>query len=65
MQADVCHAEFCQEGADPDLPAHVLDPRSPQDIGAAFAFAEQHDIAVSVKTTGHSMQGSSTAKDSL
>mmetsp|Transcript_63179 Transcript_63179/g.117537 ORF Transcript_63179/g.117537 Transcript_63179/m.117537 type:complete len:482 (-) Transcript_63179:181-1626(-) len=35
------------------------------DIAAALAFANEHDIAVTVKTTGHSFVGASTASDSL
>lgn len=66
LQAHFCARKFCKPDLFGfDLPAAVLDVRTPEDIIAGLEFAASHKIAVSVKTTGHSYQGSSTAKDSL
>lgn len=65
MQIHQCKTEFCRPNFPTNLPVYVLDPRTPDDIRASLQFANQHDIRVSVKTTGHTFQGSSTARDSL
>ena len=74
MQTHDCRVAFCnasfattkgQEGEDADLPAAVAEVRTSGDIAKVMAFAKSHRIAVSVKTTGHSYMGSSTAKDAI
>jgi hypothetical protein len=67
MHAHACAYEFCRpmEGYDYDIPIYSLVAQSEEDISAALKFAAQYDIEVSIKTTGHSYQGSSTARDSL
>jgi FAD/FMN-containing dehydrogenase len=41
-------------------PAVVVRPRDPDDVAAAFTHAAQHDMAVSVRSGGHSLLGHST-----
>jgi hypothetical protein len=53
------------EGFDCDIPIYTLDARSEEDTSAALMFANKYNIEVSIKTTGHSYQGSSTSRDSL
>lgn len=48
-----------------DLPAAVVHPRHVGDISAAIMFANQHNIQLSVKTSGHSYTGASTKDNSL
>lgn len=51
-----CKFRFCGRDGNGvfNLPAYTVDPRSVQDIQAAVRFANQHNIQVSVKNTGHS-----------
>jgi hypothetical protein len=67
MHAFACEYEFCRdgEGFESNLPRYVAEVKTADDIQVALAFAQQHDIQVSVKTTGHSYHGASTARDSL
>ena len=51
-------------GAGDADPVDALLEMATRDVSAALAFANAHDLAVSVKTTGHSYTGSSTAKGS-
>jgi len=48
-----------------NLPSYVLETRGENDLSEAMRFANDNNIKVSVKTTGHSLQGSSTRQDSL
>ena len=66
MKTVECAHEFC----DPlhhgyNLPAYSLDARSETDIIQAMSFASSNGLKVSVKTTGYSLQGSSTMNDSF
>lgn len=66
MQTYDCSHQFCnplQFGF--NLPLYTLDARSESDISTALQFASANNIKVSVKTTGYSLQGSSTSRDSL
>lgn len=71
MHAYACAYEFCRPDtfADPDmhfdLPEYVVEAKVTEDIQAAIEFAAAHDIEVSIKMTGHSYQGASTARNSL
>eukprot|EP00935_MAST-01C_sp_MAST-1C-sp1_P002050 g2050.t1 len=47
------------------LPAYAILARSAPDVQAALSFASQHNIQISVKSTGHSYTGRSTAAASL
>jgi hypothetical protein len=61
-----CRFEFCApDSGNRNLPAYTVDVRTRGDIEAALEFANTFNMAVSIKTTGHSFQGSSTGKDSL
>lgn len=48
-----------------NLPRRVVFPAVAADVVAAVAFAKEHGVKVSVKNSGHSYAGSSTARDSL
>jgi len=48
-----------------NLPDYVLHPVTPGDVIAAVQFAKDHDIEVSIKTSGHNYAGSSTKKNTL
>eukprot|EP00957_Ditylum_brightwellii_P081253 6180885-Ditylum_brightwellii.AAC.1 len=65
MHAHACQHEFCEGNFDYDLPSYTVEAKTESDIASVFDFAAEHDIPVSVKTTGHSYQGSSTQKGSL
>ena len=47
------------------LPAFTLPPRTAAHVQAAIRFAAQHSVRVSVKSTGHTYTGRSTAAASL
>jgi hypothetical protein len=71
MHSYSCAYEFCRPDvfADKemhyDLPEYVVEAKVTADVQAAMVFAAAHDIEVSIKMTGHSYQGSSTARNSL
>lgn len=67
MHAHACQYDFCDEQFGYDLPSYTVEAKTESDIVSVFAFADDHDDipSVSVKTTGHSYQGSSTQKGSL
>jgi len=68
MQYPSCANEFCLEDkgtAYDDLPAYAIMAKTEEDIVAGLEFANSHNIQVTVKTSGHSISGASTAKDSL
>ena len=60
-----CKSKFCQSDQESNLPAYTVLVEDVADIQLALEFANKHDIAVSIKTSGHSYSGSSTQKDSL
>lgn len=47
------------------LPAYSIECKSVEDIQVALQFAAAHDIQVSIKSSGHTYQGQSTARGSL
>lgn len=67
MQQHECSHVFCdpsnQYGY--NLPLYTLDARSEEDVVIAMKFARENGIRVSVKSTGNSMQGTSTSRGSL
>jgi len=66
MQYHNCRLQFCDDdSSNVDLPAYSVGVRSVADIQAVLAFAALHDISVTVKTSGHSYSGSSTAAGSI
>ena len=65
MQHHNCAREECVVGDSWDLPAYTVRAETVGDIEAALVFANEHDISVSVKATGHSYSGSSTLAGSL
>jgi len=65
MHAHACQHEFCREQYSQDLPAYILEAKEETDIQKALKFCREHNIQVTVKTTGHSYHGASTAKNSL
>lgn len=68
MQYSDCANSFClgELGKKRDnLPAYVLMAKEEKDIVTGVQFATKHNIKVSVKSTGHSLSGASTAKDTL
>jgi FAD/FMN-containing dehydrogenase len=65
MHAHACQHEFCRSQFPEDLPAYIVEAKEPADIQKALSFGKSYNISVTVKTTGHSYHGASTAKDSL
>ena len=65
MHAHNCRHEFCAGKGVEDIPAYSAEIKSVEDIQAALDFANRYDIAVTIKTTGHSYSGSSSGKDTL
>ena len=65
MQYQDCRKLFCDWNAPSALPAYTVACTTIADIQAALSFAANHNISVTVKTSGHSYSGSSTGGDSL
>ena len=80
MQYPSCSNKFClgpsssaAAAADADadaartsnLPAYVLEAQTEEDIIKGMQFANKNKIQVTVKSSGHSLMGASTAQDSL
>ena len=66
MQYPSCINEFCLENnVGDDLPAYVIKARYESDVSFGIKFANKFNIQVTVKSSGHSISGASTAKDSL
>ncbi len=66
MQYPSCANKFCLEGAEwDDLPAYALMAKEELDIVKGIQYASKHNIQVTVKSSGHSYTGASTARDSL
>eukprot|EP00218_Dolichomastix_sp_CCMP3274_P009728 CAMPEP_0170140118 /NCGR_PEP_ID=MMETSP0033_2-20121228/6147_1 /TAXON_ID=195969 /ORGANISM="Dolichomastix tenuilepis, Strain CCMP3274" /LENGTH=656 /DNA_ID=CAMNT_0010376309 /DNA_START=102 /DNA_END=2072 /DNA_ORIENTATION=- len=65
MQTHNCAREFCDSRLGWNLPAYVARAETVADVRAALAFASTHNIAVTIKTSGHSYAGSSTGRGTL
>jgi len=65
MHAHACNKNFCEDDQDYDLPLYSTEVKTDSDVSSVFAFAAENDLSVSVKTTGHSYQGSSTKAGSI
>lgn len=76
MHSHACQYEFCHantERSNFDIPLISIDVRTESDVSNVFKFVNDTELlspsseysSISVKTTGHSYQGSSTAKDSI
>ncbi|KZV68486.1 FAD-binding domain-containing protein [Peniophora sp. CONT] len=52
----------CSQG---DVPLYAINATSPEHLQAGVSFASQHDLRVSVKSSGHDYLGRSTARNSL
>ena len=77
MHSHACQYEFCRANRkhdNYDLPSVSIDVRTESDVSEVFKFVTENELlssedyeytSISVKTTGHSYQGSSTAKDSI
>ncbi|KZV69773.1 FAD-binding domain-containing protein [Peniophora sp. CONT] len=52
----------CSQG---DVPLYAINATSPQHLQAGVSFASQHNLRVSVKSSGHDYLGRSTARNSL
>ena len=65
MQDNACLFDKCTYGNAWNVAAYSVQVRTVADIQAALAFANTHNVSVSVKTSGHSYAGSSSMKGSL
>lgn len=66
MMAHHCAKQYCDlESTVSNLPNYTVVAETVHDVQLALSFANKHDILVSVKTTGHSYHGASTAPNSL
>lgn len=66
MQYPSCRYEFCQSDIqENNLPSYVLMAKTEEDISKGVRFANFHKIPVTVKSSGHSLSGASTAGNSL
>lgn len=65
MQDLKCEYERCDEELQGNLPAYSATMRNVLDVQRAVAFAAEHNVSISIKTSGHSYAGSSTMKGSL
>ena len=65
MEAECCWygtTDTCQRG---ETPAFTVQAQKVEHVQRAVEFAAKHNIALSVKATGHDYQGRSTGKDTL
>ena len=65
MQYHDCAREFCKKDNPWNLPGYSVEVLDETDVQKTITFANKHNMAITVKTSGHSYSGSSTAKDSL
>ena len=65
MQYHDCAKEFCDVNRDWNIPEYSVEAHEVKDVQAALEFANKYNIAVSIKTSGHSYSGSSTGKGTL
>ena len=59
MANHMCVQENCDEFGNDNMPAYTIDVRTVEDVQLALAFAQKHNIAISVKSSGHSLQSQS------
>ena len=65
MEAECCWFNTttnCERG---ETPSYTVKAQKPEHVQKAIEFATKHNIALSVKATGHDFQGRSTGKDTL
>lgn len=60
-----CANQRCDSSAPLNLPAYTVEAHQVADVQAALTFATTHNIAVSVKSSGHSYESQSTHDGSL
>ena len=65
MHYHYCSKQFCLKDSPRNISAYSVEALNVGDVQKAIAFANKHNIPVTVKTSGHSLAGSSTGKDSL
>ncbi|MEO0686725.1 MAG: FAD-dependent oxidoreductase, partial [Cyanobacteria bacterium J06649_11] len=65
MQYHDCSRQFCKKDKPWNIPAYSVEALNVEDVQKSIAFANKHNLPVSVKTSGHNYAGSSTGKDSL
>ena len=65
MQIPECSKRFCLADQPSNLPSYSIEAKTTRDVIRAFKFANRYNIAVTVKTTGHSFSGSSFGRDTL
>ena len=65
MQYHDCSKEFCKKDNPWNIPAYSVEALNVEDIQKSIAFANKHNLPVTVKTSGHNYAGSSMGKDSL
>jgi len=66
MQYHDCSKKFCNAtNTEWTVPAYSVEAKNVNDVIKTFEFANQHNILVTVKTSGHSYSGSSMGKDSI
>lgn len=66
MHSHDCSHQFCLPAKfDSALPEYTLEAKVESDVVNLMKFALEHELTVSVKTTGHSYTGSSTEAGSL
>uniref|UniRef100_A0A7M5XKH2 FAD-binding PCMH-type domain-containing protein n=1 Tax=Clytia hemisphaerica TaxID=252671 RepID=A0A7M5XKH2_9CNID len=65
MQIPECSKRFCLADQPSNLPSYSVEAKTTRDVVRAFKFANRFNIAVTVKTTGHSFSGSSFGRDTL
>ena len=53
---------LCSQG---DVPPMGIAAETPEDVSTALSFARAHNIKIVIKSTGHDIQGRSTAADSF
>ena len=65
MQYHDCSKQFCIKNSPWNIPAYSVDALNVSDVQKAIAFANKHNLSVTVKTSGHNYAGASMGKDSL
>lgn len=67
MSLEGCDFEFCNRDGtqSSNTPAYTVKVMTPGDIQVSLQFANTHNIAVTIKTTGHSFHGASIKSGSL
>ncbi len=60
-----CARKYCNLDQEYNLPEHIAEVKSTEDIVKVIDFANLHNIPISVKTSGHSYYGASTGHQTL